>query len=165
VSGAAGARAAVPTDELARRLDGILEAAQALLSALPADALARVPGLRDLGYQVFRGALACIEAIDGGRLDPTWLEEAAPASLDDGRALARFGALGRARLAGWFEGAGRDEFGRAVATAEGSRSGHELLAQAVRRASADVRRLYVVAGTQGASAPPLPPEILRDPTA
>jgi hypothetical protein len=148
----------LPPDELARRLDRLLEAAQAMLQELSPDALARAPGLRDLGYQVFRGALAGIEAIDRGRLDPTWLEEAAPPSLDDGPALARFGALGRARLAGWFQGAGREEYGRSITTAEGPRSGQEVLAQTVRRAHADLRRLYVVAGP-GA---PLPADVLRD---
>jgi hypothetical protein len=135
-----------PPEELARRLDALLEAAQSLLRELPPEALTREPGLRDLAYQVFRGALASIEAIDRGRLDPAWLEEAAPPALDDGPALARFGALGRARLAGWFEGAARDDYERSVATAEGPRSGHALLAQAVARAGADVRRLHVVAG-------------------
>ena len=133
-----------------------------MLQELSPDAIALAPGLRDLGYQVFRGALACIEAIDRGRLDPTWLEEAAPPSLDDGPALARFGALGRARLAGWFQGAGQEEYGRSVATAEGPRSGQEVLAQTVRRAHADLRRLYVVAGPRLTPGAPLPADVLRD---
>jgi hypothetical protein len=156
VSGGSGGPAATQSpEELARRLDALLEAAQSLLRDLPSEAVTREPGLRDLAYQVFRGALACIEAIDRGRLDPAWLDEAAPPALDDGPALARFGALGRARLAGWFQGAGRDDYERSVATPEGPRSGHALLAQAVVQAGADVRRLHVVAGS--ASPPPTPP--------
>jgi hypothetical protein len=156
VSGGSGPTAPLPPEELARRLDTLLEAAQSLLRELPLEALTREPGLRDLAYQVFRGALACIEAIDLGRLDLAWLEEAAPLLLDDGPALARFGALGRARLAGWFQGAGRDDYERSVATVEGPRSGYALLAEAVARAAADVRRLHVVAGS-ASPPPPRPP--------
>ena len=156
VSGGSGQTATPPPEELAHRLDSLLEAAQSLLRELPSESLAREPGLRDLAYQVFRGALACIEAIDRGHLDPAWLEEAAPFSLDDGPALARFGALGRARLAGWFQGAGRDDFERSVVTSEGPRSGHALLAEAVTRAAADLRRLHVVPGS-ASPPPPRPP--------
>jgi len=49
------------------------------------------------------------------------------ADLRSGEALARFGALVRARVSGWFAGAGGDEFTRVVETYWGPVPAHDLL--------------------------------------
>src|SRR5262245_18593590 len=134
----------VAPTELADRLDRLLGAAQARLRGVRASVFEREPGARDLGYQLFRGALACVEAMDRGRFDERALLEQGPPDLNDGAAIARYGALVRGRVAGWFEGAGRDEYAATVDTERGVSTGHQLVEQAVLRAARDLGRLYVV---------------------
>src|SRR5918995_1012697 len=69
--------------ELASRLDRILEAAEALLSALDRRQVEWEPperprNLRDLGYHVFRLSLAYVDGMDLGRFPESWLQETAP---------------------------------------------------------------------------------------
>ena len=45
----------------------------------------------------------------------------------DGAAVARYGALVRGRLAGWFEGAAPGEYARVIAVYYGPQAAHELL--------------------------------------
>ena len=102
---------------LATRLDHILACTGRLVAALPATALAYKPperdrDLRNLGFHVFRLALAFADGMDRGEFPEGWLQEKAPADLVDGPSIARYGALVRGRLAGWFEGAGDGEFAR-----------------------------------------------------
>jgi hypothetical protein len=150
-------------EELAGRLDRLLGAAQARLRAVSASVFEREPGTRDLGYQLFRGALACVEAMDRGRFDERALLEQAPPDLNDGAALARYGALVRGRLAGWFEGAGRDEYAATVDTERGVRTGHQLVEQAVLRAARDLGRLYVVLDRLGVPSDiPFPTDVVAD---
>jgi hypothetical protein len=149
--------------ELAGRLDRLLGAAQARLRGVPASVFEGEPGTRDLGYQLFRGALACVEAMDRGRFNGRALLEQAPPDLDDGAALARYGALVRGRLAGWFEGAGRDDYTATVETEGGVRTGHQLVEQAVLRAAHDLGRLYVVLDRLGVpSDTPFPIDLIAD---
>jgi len=103
-------RPALPPRELGARLDGILACAEKLVASLSVGALdQRVPRgdgqVRDLAFQVFRRGLAYVDGMDMGALPAGWLEERAPADLIDGPAIARYGALVRGRVSGWFEGA------------------------------------------------------------
>lgn len=126
--------------KLAARLDHILVEAERLIALVPEariDDLA--PGsdrpLRDLAYQVFRRSLAFADALDRGYLSHAWLEETAPRDLSDGRAIARYGALVRGRLAGLFEGAGPSEYSRVIDVDHGTEVAHDLLERTTRSAA------------------------------
>ena len=148
--------------ELGVRLDRILEATQRLLVPLDARQLDYTPPerarpLRDLAYHVFRLALAFVDAMDRGELPEGWLQERAPADLQDGAAVARYGALVRGRIAGWFEGAAPGEFARVIGVYYGPQSGHELLERTAWHAAQHLRQLHVLVGRLGGvPAAPLP---------
>ena len=148
--------------ELAARLDVVLASAQALLARMTEAHLDHVPQerhrpVRDLGFHVFHLALAFVDAMDRGELPERWFREAAPEDLRDGAAVARYGALVRGRLAGWFEGAGAGEFTRVIAVYYGPQEAHELLERTTWHAAQHLRQLYVLAERLGLTPPaPLP---------
>jgi hypothetical protein len=123
---------------LGRRLDDLLAEAERLVR--PVDAAAMAP-LRDTAFRVFRLALAFVDGMDRGRLVGEWREERAPDDLQDGASLARYGALVRARVGGWFEGAGPRELERVIEGLDGPRPAAELLAGALDDAAAQLARL------------------------
>ena len=158
---AAPAAERLPPAVLAARLDRILAATQALLAPLSADQLAWRPPerdrtVRDLGHHVFRLALAFVDGVDLGRFPESWLQEPAPDDLRDGAAVARYGALVRARLTGWFEGAGGDEFERVIDVYYGPQSGHAMLERTTWHAAQHLRQLHDLAGRLGTPAAALP---------
>jgi hypothetical protein len=148
--------------ELAARLDRILGAAESLVRALPVQHLDAVPpererSVRDLAFHVFRVALSFVDAMDWGHLRAEWFDERAPGDLHDGPAVARYGALVRGRLAGWFEGAGASEYARVIDVYYGPQSGHDLLERTTWHAAQHVRQLYALAERFGVAPPePLP---------
>jgi hypothetical protein len=144
--------------ELAARLDRILAATGRLIVALPPQALAHKPAKRDrdllnLGFHVFRLALAFADGMDMGEFPETWLQERAPADLTDGAAVARYGALVRGRLGGWFEGAGDGEYARVIRVYYGPQTGHDLLERTTWHAAQHLRQLHVVATELGVPLP------------
>jgi len=147
---------------LAARLDVILGAAEQLIRQIPDERMDDKPPernrtLRDLGYHVFRLSLAFIEAMDSGRLLKAWLGDAAPADMRESAALASYGALARARLAGWFEGTAASEYARVLDVYYGPQSAHDLLERTVWHAAQHLRQLDVLAERLGVSPrPPLP---------
>ena len=146
---------------LAERLDRILAATQALVAPLSAEQLQHRPPerdrtVRDLGHHVFRLALAFVDGVDLGRFPESWLQEPAPAELRDGADVARYGALVRARLTGWFEGAGGDEFERVIDVYYGPQSGHAMLERTTWHAAQHLRQLHDLAGRLGMTPEPLP---------
>jgi hypothetical protein len=113
--------------------------------------------LRDLGYHVFRLSLAFTEAMDQGRLPKSWLGDAAPSDMRESAAVASYGALARARLAGWFETTAASEYARVLDVYYGPQSGHDLLERTVWHAAQHLRQLHVLAGRIGVTpAAPLP---------
>jgi len=132
------------------------------VSSLPASALAHKPAnrdrdLRNLGFHVFRLSLAFADGMDMGEYPEGWLQEKAPADLVDGPSIARYGALVRGRLSGWFEGAGESEFTRTIAVYYGPQSGHDLLERTTWHAAQHLRQLHVVTESLGLHPPdPLP---------
>jgi hypothetical protein len=152
--------------ELAARLDVILEATEALLAAVPDAAIEFRPPERDrtvraLGYHVFRLSVAYVEAMDGGHFPEWWLQEPPPAAIATGGDVARYGALVRGRLQGWFAGAGADEYARVVQVYYGPQSGHELLERTTWHAGQHLRQLYDLADRLGITPPrPLPVDAL-----
>jgi hypothetical protein len=139
--------------ELGRRLDDILAAGERMIRPVPEADLD--PALRDLAFRLFRLGLGFADGMDLGRFPEDWRHEAAPADLLDGASVARYGALVRGRLGGWFEGAGPREFTRVIAGHDGPRPGHELL-ERVTVAAADTLRALHDALTRRGLAPPAP---------
>jgi hypothetical protein len=154
--------AKLPPAVLAGRLDRILASAEQLLRLLSVAHMDWIPPerkrtVRDLGFHVFRLSLAYVDAMDQGALPEEWFQEPAPAGLTDGRAVANYGALVRARLTGWFEGADAREYGRVVQVYYGPQDAHELLERTTWHAAQHLRQLYVLAARLGVTPPaPLP---------
>jgi hypothetical protein len=137
--------------ELGGRLDGILAGAEKLVAALSVDVLdRRLPegdgSVRDVAFQVFRRGLAYVDGMDMGALPASWLDERAPDDLIDGPAIARYGALVRGRISGWFEGAGASEYRRTIKVFDGPQNGHDLLERMTVMAAQHLRRLWALAG-------------------
>ena len=114
--------------ELGRRLDDLLAEAEQLVRPVSEAAIAP---LRDIAFRVFRLALAFVDGMDRGRVVGEWREERAPEDLRDGASLARYGALVRARVGGWFEGAGPGELDRIVDGPDGPRPAAARLQQVI----------------------------------
>jgi len=144
--------------DAAARLDGILASAERLVASVPAPYVAhRAAGsgldVRDLAHRVFGVALAYVDGMDMGRLPADWLERPAPDDLHDGAAVARYGALVRGRVGGWFEGAGASEFARVIDTPEGPLSGDALLARTTATADALLTALRAAVDELGITPP------------
>jgi hypothetical protein len=140
--------------ELGSRLDRILSSAERLIREMPRQHLDVKPPerdrtLRDLAFHVFRLSLAFVDAMDRGHLRGEWFDEKAPADLDDGPAIARYGALVRGRLTGWFEGAAPSEYARVIDVYYGPQSAHDLLERTTWHAAQHLRQLYAMADGLG----------------
>ena len=157
----------LPPRELARRMDRILESAQGLVNRFDERQLDVIPperkrSIRDLGFHIFRVGLSFIDAMDQGRLPDTWFEERAAAEMRDGGDVARWGALVRARIAGWFDGARDDEFERVVDVYYGPQGAHDLLERTTWHCAQHLRQVYVLAERLGVTPPaPLPVETFK----
>jgi len=144
----------LPPLELGARLDRILAQGVTLVVGLPARALDHMsPGpdgsVRDLAFRLFRSSLAYVDGMDMGELRGAWLREPAPPDLVDGPSVARYGALVRGRIAGWFEGAGPREYARTIATGEGPENAHVLLERTAAQAAQRLRQLHALARELG----------------
>ena len=124
--------------ELGRRLDEILGTAERLIGPVPEAEMADV---RDTAFRIFRLGLAFVDGMDRGRLAGDARHEHAPEDLRDGSSVARYGALVRGRVGGWFEGAGPRELARVIDGLDGPRSGWELLEQVTDEAAEPLRLL------------------------
>jgi len=148
--------------ELGARLDRILGCAETLVASLAIRALDHeLPQgdgrVRDLAFRVFRLSLAYVDGMDMGELPGRWLREEAPPDLVEGPAIARYGALVRGRISGWFEGAGPAEYERAITTDDGPQNGHVLLERTTSNAAQHLRRLHALAKELGSTpCDPLP---------
>ena len=158
----AGRTPKLPPLELGARLDRILACTGRLLGALPVSALDHKPpqrdrNVRDLAFHVFRLSLAYVDGMDMGELRQSWLQEKAPPDLVDGPAVARYGALVRGRVSGWFEGAAPSEYARTIEVCYGPQNGHDLLERTTWHAARHLRQLYALAADLGVTPPePLP---------
>jgi hypothetical protein len=140
--------------ELGRRLDDILAAAErAVRPVSEADMSVPAPGgvgsLREVAFRLFRLGLGFADGMDVGRFPAEWCHETAPADLRDGASVARYGALVRGRLAGWFEGAGPQEFTRVIAVYDGPQAGHDLLERITDEAGRHLRLLHATVERMG----------------
>jgi len=131
---------------LGRRLDDLLGAAERMIRDAPeAEMDAPAPEgdgrVRDVAFRIFRLGLGYADGMDTERFSDDWRHELAPEDLRDGASIARYAALVRGRLAGWFEGASPREFARIIPAPGGPRSGQDLLAQVCVEAEAQLGRL------------------------
>lgn len=153
----------LPPSELAARLDHVLADAERLLHAVPEPYVEHRPSgqdqtIGDLAYRVFRLGLAFADGMDTGRVPASWLSERAPAELRDAGAVARYGALVRGRVGGWFEGAAPSEYGRSIEVSGRPESGHALLERLTALAVARVRDLAEAVAELGIEVSPPRPE-------
>jgi hypothetical protein len=133
--------------ELLQRLDRVLAAAERALRQVPPEHLELThPGrdrtVRQLGYHLFRLSLAFRDAHREGRLPKAWLDEAAPATLADGPAIADYGAGVRCELAAWF--AQPEAVTGDIETYYGRQTAHALLERTVWHAAQHLRQLYAL---------------------
>lgn len=147
---------------LARRLDTVLDSVERYVRALPDDRFGWKPPERDrsigdLAFHAFRLSLGFVDAMDRGEFPETWLQERIPPDLPDGAAVARYGALVRGRLDGWFQGAAPAEYARTIAVYYGPQNAHDLLERTTWHAAQHLRQLYALAEEFGVAPPaPLP---------
>jgi hypothetical protein len=152
---------------LAQRLDIVLDTNQQLMRIVPDRHMNWRPPernrtLRNLGYHVFRLSLAFVDGMDMGEFPESWLLDEAPDDLPDGPAIARYGALVRGRISGWFEGASASEFERVIKVYYGPQSGHDLLERTTWHAAQHLRQLYVLAERLDIRPPvPMPVDALK----
>jgi len=98
-----------------------------------------------LGYSLVYGILELINFAHGdvfmlgGMISATFITSVF--DLQDGASLARYGALVRARVGGWFEGAGPRELDRVIEGLDGPRPAAERLAQALADAEEQLAQL------------------------
>jgi hypothetical protein len=148
--------------QLAFRLDRVLEAGQHLVARFDVSHMDHIPAerkrtVRDLAFHVFRLSLGYIDAVDRAELPEAVYEERAPEDFISGGDVARYGSLVRARITGWFQGAGLEEFARTVHTYYGPQQADDLLERTVWHAGQHVRQLYVLAERLGVTPPaPMP---------
>ena len=153
--------------DLAARLDRILACAGGLVASVPMPYLEHRSAdggrsLGDLAFHLFRAALAFADGMDLGRLPEEWLAQTRPPDLQDGDAVARYGALARGRIGGWFEGAGPGEYARVIDVFDGPRSGQDLLERTVADAARALIELYGMVDGLGIGPPePLPVSVLE----
>jgi hypothetical protein len=133
-------------DELAKRLDRILVAAQRAIRQVPPEHLGmmapdRARSVRDLGYHIFRISLAYRQAMEQNNLPKEWLQEGAPADIPDGPAIALYGQKVRDGMTDWLD---RPEGCRGtVMTYYGPQTAHELLERTTWHAAQHLRQLYL----------------------
>lgn len=138
--------------ELAQRLDKILAATQRAILQVPPESLGmKTPGrdrtLRQLGYHVFRVALAYRDALEQGYLPEQWFEEAPPEGSDDGAAIARYGETVRARLDEWVQ---RDDAcAGTVDTYYGPQTAHAFFERTVWHTAQHLRQIYALLDHMG----------------
>ncbi len=137
----------LPRNELIRRLDRILQAAQRAILDTPSAVLDyKVPNrdrsVRDLTYHLFRLCLAYRNAFETGFYPAEWLLETAPPQAQDAPALARYGESVRQSLAAWF--ASEDVPTKIIETYYGPQSAEALLERTVWHAAQHLRQLYAL---------------------
>ncbi len=131
---------------LGRRLDDLLGTGERMIRAvtergMDTEAPAGDGRLRDIAFRLFRLGQCYADGMDTASFSDDWRSETAPDDLRDGASVARYAALVRGRLGGWFEGASPTEFARIVAAPGGPRSGHDLLERVCADAEAQLERL------------------------
>lgn len=132
-------------EELAQRLDTILQAAQRAIRQVPTEQLQmKTPGrdrtVHQLGYHIFRVALSFRDAMEQAYLPEGWFEEGPPAELSNSAAIAQYGDTVRQRLADWFQRP--DVYEGSVDTYYGSQTTAAFFERTVWHTAQHLRQLY-----------------------
>ena len=95
-------------EELARRLDKFMIAAQRAILQVPSAHLGmKTPGrdrtVHQVGYHIFRVALSYRDTMEQGYLPEEWFGEKPPAGIDDVAAIAHYGETVRKSIAEWLK--------------------------------------------------------------
>ena len=141
-------------DELAKRLDRILEAAQRAIRQVPQEHLGmkapdRDRTVKDLAYHLFRLSVAYRDAMEQGFLQQEWITSGAPPGVADGPTIALYGQEVRARLSEWLSQPERCR--GTVDTYYGKQTAHELLQRTTWHAAQHLRQLYFFLERMGVS--------------
>jgi hypothetical protein len=142
----------LPPEELAQRLDRVLDGAQRAIvqfsdAGLDAKAPDRDRTVRQIGWHIVRLSLWFRETREQGGLPDTAYNDADPASIGDAQAIVRFGDTARGKLReyfarpGWCDGS--------VETYYGRRTAHEFMERTAWHAAQHLRQLYWFLERQG----------------
>jgi len=154
-------------DALLTRIQELLSATEAL--ALPLDAVAlavshpeRPRSLAGLIFHLCRLSAAYLDALEHGGLQRDWLQEEAPADIQDGQALAGYARWVRARFAEWHPHIDKMDFEALVPTYYGPQSAHQLLERTTWHAAQHLRQAHDLADRSPTGEPaPLPETLWR----
>lgn len=140
--------------ELVQRLDKILDASQRAISQVPpAHLLMKSPGrdrtVHQLGYHIFRLALAFRDGMEQRQYPRAWIDEKAPPTISTGADIIQYGDQVRTCLHHWF--AQPDFCEGIVETYYGPQTGYELLERTVWHIAQHVRQLYALLEMMGIS--------------
>ena len=139
-------------EQMAERLDRILEAAQRAVRQIPCEHLGfKWPGrnrtIRQLGYHIFRVALSYRDTREQGMLQEYWFGENPLDDIQDGEAVARYGDTVRQRVTEWLQ---RDDaYDGMCETYYGPQAAPELFERTVWHAAQHLRQVYVMLETLG----------------
>jgi hypothetical protein len=140
------------SEQMAERLDRILEAAQRAVRQIPHEHLGfKWPGrdrtIRQLGYHIFRVALSYRETREQGMLQEYWFGENPSNDIQDGEDVARYGGSVRQRVTEWLQ---RDDACDGMCeTYYGRQASSELFERTVWHAAQHLRQVYVMLETLG----------------
>jgi len=150
-------------DELAQRLDRVLEATQRIVAQMPPAGLDmkapdRDRSVRQLAFHVFRLSVAFPDAREQNSFPESWLLDNPSASIRTPEDLVNYGEDARKRLKEWFARPGWCD--GTVETYYGRQTSHELMERTTWHAAQHLRQLYWFAEKMGVT--PLAPLGARD---
>ena len=132
-------------DELAQRLDRVLEATQRIVAQMPPAGLDmkapdRDRSVRQLAFHVFRLSVAFPDAREQNSFPESWLLDNPSASIGTPEDLVNYGEDARKRLKEWFARPGWCD--GTVETYYGRQTSHELMERTTWHAAQHVRQVY-----------------------
>lgn len=141
-------------DELVRRLDSILAAAQRYARQMPAQALERQLPNRPRSYRVllhhvFQIPAAFVDAMEGGSLTYENMTAEPPPDLRTTDAIAGFGGKVRRRVAAWWSGLADRSGRQQVNTYYGVQPMHEVLERTTWHSAQHARQVMSLLEQQG----------------
>ena len=141
-------------EELARRLDKVLEAQLRYIRQMPNSALERQLPNRPRSYRVllhhvFQIPNAFIDAVEGAGLTYENMVSEPPADMASAEDIARFGQKVRRRVAAWWEGLADRSGKQTVETYYGTQPLHEVLERTTWHSAQHARQVMSLLEQQG----------------
>lgn len=147
-----GGQRILPVDELKRRLDAVLAAAERLAAQVPADSLStllpnRPRSYANLVYHIFNIADAFVEHGEGIPLVYESYDRTAPPDRQTNEHLISYGRQVQKRLADWFAGPGENaDFNARANVYYGEQTLHQFLERTTWHSGQHTRQLTWVLG-------------------